>query len=119
MSLISGIVDVATTGIDAENFLPDAGKILSGKPEQNVWNCFSSGDEKFHVGTWDSQAGEWTVSYSENEFCLILEGESVISDKDGHQKTVKAGDQFVMPAGFEGTWSVPSYCKKIYVVYEA
>ncbi|QSP95013.1 DUF861 domain-containing protein [Marinobacter salinisoli] len=119
MSQITSIFDVTTTGITAENYLPDAAKILSGKPEQNVWNGFSSRDEKFHVGTWDSQAGEWTISYSEDEFCLILEGESVISDKDGNQKTVKAGDQFVIPAGFEGTWSVPSYCKKIYVIYEA
>ncbi|MFO7528695.1 MAG: cupin domain-containing protein [Marinobacter sp.] len=119
MSQVKDIVDVTTTGISAETYLPDAEKILSGKPKQNVWNSFSSSDEKFHVGIWDAQAGEWAISYSEEEFCLILEGESVISDKDGHQKTVKAGDQFVIPAGFEGTWSVPSYCKKIYVIYEA
>lgn len=119
MKKITDILSVSTQGVEAESFLPDAEKIRSGDPKQTVWNLFSSADQKFHVGTWDSQAGSWSVSYTEEEFCLILEGESVIIDQDGHEKTVTAGDQFVVPAGFSGTWSVPEYCKKVYVVYEA
>lgn len=119
MKTIFDFKDVVTDGVDAETYLPDDEKIIAGKPEQNIWNVFSSKDQKFHVGTWDSKAGEWKVSYTEEEFCLILEGESVITDSEGNQKTVKAGDQFVVPAGFEGTWSVPEYCKKVYVIYEA
>jgi uncharacterized cupin superfamily protein len=29
--------------------------------------------------------------------------ESIQTDRNGQQKTVQAGDQFVMPAGFKGT----------------
>jgi uncharacterized cupin superfamily protein len=119
MKLISDLKTISTDGIEADNYLPDAEKIITGQPEQNVWNAFSSSDQKFHVGTWDSKAGEWKVSYTEEEYCLILEGESVITDSKGNQKIVKAGDQFVVPAGFEGSWSVPEYCKKVYVIYEA
>lgn len=119
MKFVTDIKTVNTNGIEAETYLPAAEKTVQGKPEQTIWNCFSSPDEKFSVGTWDSQAGEWKVSYSEDEFCLILEGESVIKDSQGRERTVKSGDQFVIPAGFQGTWCVPHYCKKVYVIYEA
>ena len=117
MKTIKSILSIQTEWVEKESFSPDADKIISGQPTQNVWNAYSSSDEKFSAGIWDAQAGEWKVHYTEDEFCIILEGESVITDKNGDQKTVKAGDRFVMPAGFQGTWQVASYCKKIYVVY--
>ena len=113
------IQDLNTQSVQAETYLPDAEKIKQGSPEQNVWNLFSSKDEKFHAGVWDAQAGAWTVSYDEDEFCYILAGESIIHDERGQTKTVKAGDYFTVAAGFKGTWEVPEYCKKIYVIYEA
>ncbi|GLQ30826.1 hypothetical protein GCM10007876_13050 [Litoribrevibacter albus] len=116
---IQSIKDVSADNIPADNYLPDDEKILSGRPEQNVWNVFSSKDDKFHTGIWDAQAGHWKVSYTEDEYCVILGGESIIHDADGNTKRVKQGDHFVIPAGFQGTWEVPSYCKKIYVIYEA
>lgn len=115
---IENIRDLGTDGVEVENYLPAEEKIISGKPVQNVWNMFSSKDEKFNVGVWDSEAGCWTVSYDEDEFCLILEGESIIHDQQGNTKVVKAGDQFTVPAGFSGRWEVPAYCKKVYVIYQ-
>jgi uncharacterized protein len=102
-----------------ETYLPSDEKIVSGKPEQTLWNNYSSSDDKFHVGVWDSKAGRWNINYTEYEFCHILEGESIIHDKNGTKLSIKAGDQFVIPAGFSGDWEVPNYCKKIYVIYEA
>jgi len=116
---IDKLIDVNQQNAEKEVYLPDQEKIAAGNPEQGIWNVFSSKDEKFNAGIWDSQAGKWQVSYSEDEYCVILEGESIIHDKDGNTKTVKAGDHFMVPAGFSGHWEVPSYCKKIYVVYEA
>lgn len=105
--------------VEKESYLPSEDKLLSGQPQQNLWNNYSSSDDKFHCGVWDSKAGRWKVSYTEHEFCHILEGSSVIIDLDGNERTVEAGDQFVVPAGFEGEWQVDEYCKKVYVVYEA
>ncbi|OZG74435.1 transcriptional regulator [Hahella sp. CCB-MM4] len=119
MKTVDDIASVKTEGVTSETYLPDPSKLISGQPTQTLWNNFSSPDNKFHVGIWDSQAGEWAVNYSEQEFCLILEGESVIHDEQGGQRSVKAGDQFYIPAGFKGRWEVPEYCKKIYVIYEA
>lgn len=119
MKTISDISTISENGIVPETYLPSAEKIVTGSPQQSLWNNYSSNDGKFHAGIWSSAAGEWQVSYSEDEYCHILEGESVITDANGESRTVKAGEHFMVPAGFHGTWKVPSYCKKIYVIYEA
>ncbi len=41
------------------------------------------------------------------------------SQDQGRAKTLRAGDRFVIPAGFKGTWEVLEACRKIYVVFEA
>ena len=38
---------------------------------------------------------------------------------DADAVTVSAGESFVIPRGFVGTWEVVQPTKKIYVVYEA
>jgi len=105
--------------VNKETYLPDEEKIIHGQPQQNLWNTYSSSDDKFHCGIWDSKAGRWKVHYTEHEFCHILEGSSTIIDADGNEREVNAGDQFIIPAGFEGEWQVDDYCKKVYVIYEA
>lgn len=119
MKTTHDIVTLNSGDVEKESFLPAPEKIISGNPQQSVWNLYSSADAKFHCGVWDAQAGQWRINYTEDEYCMILEGESVITDEQGNARTVKAGDQFVIPSGFKGTWMVPVYCKKTYVVYEA
>jgi uncharacterized protein len=58
------------------------------------------------------------VNYTEMEYCEILEGVSVIRDEAGNDKVLRAGDRFVIPSGFKGTWEVVEPCRKIYVAYE-
>ncbi|MCF1426883.1 MAG: cupin domain-containing protein [Shewanella sp.] len=94
------------------------GKLIKGNPEQIVNNQYSSPCGQFHSGTWQSGPGKWNVNYTEHEFCDILEGLSIIQDKTGNSLTVAAGDKFVIPAGFQGTWEVVDQCKKIYVIFE-
>ena len=48
-----------------------------------------------------------------------MQGVSVLRDDQGRAKTLRAGDRFVIPAGFKGTWEVLEACRKIYVVFEA
>jgi uncharacterized protein len=62
--------------------------------------------------------GKWRVSYTEEEYCQILHGVSVITGDDGNAITVRAGDRFVIPRGFAGTWEVIETTKKLYVIYE-
>ncbi|WP_263145961.1 cupin domain-containing protein [Pseudomonas sp. RIT-PI-AD] len=115
---IEQIIDFAQAGTPAETYRPVAEKILKGDPEQSVRNHYSSPCGQFGAGIWEGAVGQWTVNYSEHEYCEILQGVSVLRDRDGGAKTLRAGDRFVIPAGFSGTWEVLEPCRKVYVVFE-
>ncbi|MBY5992541.1 cupin domain-containing protein [Ferrimonas balearica] len=103
---------------EVEEYRPAEEKRVKGAPLNRLWNHYSDPSQQFHAGVWQSEPGCWKVSYSEHEFCQILEGESVIRDEQGNERTVKAGERFVIPAGFVGEWEVIETCKKIYVLFE-
>ncbi len=90
----------------------DASKLLAGSPQQMTVNQFTNARGNFFVGVWGSDAGTWRVSYSEDEFCTILEGEAILTDKDGHAEHLKAGDSFTIASGFCGTWQTIGSVKK-------
>lgn len=98
--------------------LTDAGKCVRGQPMQRTWHHFTSEDEKFFAGVWEAEPGCWRVSYTENEFCQILSGRSILRDSEGREKPLEAGDNFTIPKGFEGQWEVLETTRKIYVIYE-
>jgi len=98
-------------------YLPEE-KRLVGNPKQTVWMQYTDPSQKFFVGIWQGEVGKWKISYTEEEECLMLEGTCIITDKQGVAVTVKTGDRFVMPRGFEGTWEVVTPSKKTFVVYE-
>jgi uncharacterized cupin superfamily protein len=101
-----------------EYFLaPD--KLLEGNPKQSVWMKYTDSTNRFFVGTWSSEVGKWKISYTEEEYCELLEGRSVIADAAGNSVTVSTGDAFVIPRGFVGTWEVVLPTRKKFVIYEA
>lgn len=115
---IKNIVDFAAPARDSVGYMPKAEAVLSGNPEQTVHTHFSSPCGQLAAGVWEGARGQWSVNFTENEYCEILEGVSVIRDADGTAKTVRAGDRFLIPAGFKGTWEVVEACKKIFVSVE-
>lgn len=112
------VVDLGQDGPPGESYRPDAARILAGDPVQSVSNRFSSIDGRFNCGIWDCQPGKWRVSFSENEFCQLLAGIVLVEGDDGSHHRFVAGDAFVMPAGFTGTWEVVEPARKYYAVYE-
>ncbi len=98
-------------------FLPTE-KLIDGNPRQTVWQQYTDPSGKFFAGAWQSEVGKWRISYTEEEYCQILHGVSVITDAVGNGVTVKAGDRFVIPRGFVGSWEVIEPTKKLYVIYE-
>jgi uncharacterized cupin superfamily protein len=101
-----------------EYFLPSE-KLIAGNPKQCVWQHYTDASGKFFAGLWRSEVGKWRISYTEEEYCQILQGISVIADTAGNAVTVAAGDSVVVPRGFVGTWEVIEPTQKIYVIYEA
>lgn len=93
-------------------------KRLAGNPKQQVWLQYTDPSGRFFAGVWASGPGKWKVAYTEEEYCEILAGESVITDDTGDAATVRAGDRFVVPRGFTGTWEVVAATRKVFVIFE-
>ena len=112
------LVSFNTPVKDGETYRPPADRILSGDPLQTVWELFTSEDGRFHSGIWESKPGKWRCIFTESEFCHILSGVLVVVGDDGHTATYRAGDAFLSPAGFTGTWEVVETVRKQYAFYE-
>src|ERR1700743_1435768 len=93
------VLDRFHTGESAN---PSHEKILGGYPRVRVSNQYSDAPGEFFCGIWTSTAGKWRVRYTEHEFCVIIEGRIRIESASGEKYELKAGDAFVVPAGFEG-----------------
>ncbi len=96
----------------------DPVKVLAGAPQATVANHYSDPSQQFHCGIWASTPGKWRVSYSEHEFCHLLEGRIRLTGSDGVSVEFAAGDAFVVPAGFAGTWETLEAARKYYAIYE-
>ncbi len=99
-------------------YRPAEDRIVNGNPVQLAQNLFQSADGRFNSGIWSSEPGTWRVVFTETEFCHVLEGVIVVRGDDGSEATFRAGDAFLTPAGFNGTWEVVQTAKKFYAVYE-
>lgn len=104
---------------DRDDYHAAEEKRVKGNPQQTTWNYFSDNSNQFHTGVWQGEVGCWKVSYTEFEYCEILEGKSILRDSDGNEQVLEVGTKFVIPAGFEGEWEVLETCKKIYVIFES
>ena len=98
-------------------FLP-AEKLIQGNPKQSVALHYTDPSKQFVVGVWRSEPGKWHIKYTEEEYCHMLEGKSIITSESGPAVTLVAGDEFVVPAGFVGTWEVVVASAKRFVIYE-
>lgn len=104
--------------VAAEESAPAAERVLHGAPRTAVQNHFSDPSAQFFAGTWSSSVGKWRVSYTEHEFCHLLEGRVVLAADDGREWRFGPGDAWVIPAGFSGTWETVEPAKKRYAIFE-
>lgn len=93
-------------------------KLIDGDPRQTVWTLYSDASEQFLVGIWRSEPGTWRIHYTEHEYCHMLSGESIVTNHLGHAVRVVAGESFVVPQGFIGTWQVLQTTTKRFVIYQ-
>lgn len=93
---------------------PDPAKVIAGDPVFSTWNLEER--DGLYCGIWESTPGTWRISYDEWEYCRILFGHSVITEVGGAAFEARAGDSFVIPPGFQGTWQVVEITRKDYVI---
>lgn len=104
--------------VEEQRSRPEPGRLISGSPELSVWNHYADPSGQFFAGVWAAGRGCWRIAYSEYEFCLLLQGRVRLSASDGRSWEFGAGDSFVVPAGFQGTWEVIEDCRKLYALFE-
>jgi len=98
---------------------PAAARLLSGSPRLTAWNHYSDPSQQFFAGVWSATRGCWRIQYTEHEFCHLLEGRVVLTSTTGERWEFIAGDSFVVPSGFSGSWEVLEDCRKLYAIFEA
>lgn len=93
-------------------------KLISGAPQHTVHNYYDDPTGQYRAGLWQSTEGQWQAFSGRNEFCHMLSGRVRLTDREGNAKTFVAGDSFVIPPDFDGTWEVLEEARKIYVIFE-
>lgn len=106
------------TGAEGADTPISLDRVISGKPMESVENLFTNTKENFFCGVWSSTEGKWNLNYTEDEFCYLISGRAVLTDEEGHQEILSAGDAFVIPAGYKGSWETIGHAKKFYAIYE-
>jgi uncharacterized cupin superfamily protein len=73
----------------------------------------------FESGFWADPAPRTApIAYEEDELCVLLAGKVRITDEDGETQTYEAGDAFVIPCGFRGTWETVEPVRKFYATHK-
>jgi hypothetical protein len=94
-------------------------RLLAGRPKESGYNFYTDDTKQLIAGVWECTPGmAEIVDFPYDEFCILLEGSVVITDASGHKETYGPGDGFVIPKGFNGTWSMPVTVRKYYVIFE-
>lgn len=101
-------------GLTPEITRPDPSRVLAGDPVHSTWNIEDS--DGLYCGMWQSTPGKWTINYTEWEYVHIHAGHSILTDQDGNQTHLKAGDSWIIRPGFQGTWEVVETTLKDYVI---
>jgi uncharacterized protein len=116
---MTDIIVMRTAGKSApevEKSQADPAKLLRGEYKMKTWNHFTGEDGRLYCGIWESTPGKVAIDYKEWEFCHFIEGKAIIANEDGRRWTLKAGDGFIIPAGFKGTWETIEKVRKHYVI---
>ena len=92
--------------------------LISGDVRHKVRNYYDDSSKQYRAGIWQSTAGKWHAFSGRNEFCHMLAGRVRLSDRAGNSKIFVAGDSFVIPPEFDGTWEVLEDARKLYVIFE-
>lgn len=123
------LIAMTRTGITPEVSRPDPAKVVAGDPIHTTWNIEERQASKaqgqtphgadrgmLYAGLWHTTEGEWRVDYHEWEYIRILEGVSILTDEQGHETRLAAGQSHIIRPGFKGTWRCVEPTLKDYVI---
>ena len=96
----------------------DAADFASKLPSQHTHVYYSNDSLGLYVGVWDTtDMVEIGGPYECDEFMWLLEGKADIkNNKTGAIETVKAGEAFIIPKGYDCQWQQVGYLRKFFVI---
>jgi uncharacterized cupin superfamily protein len=108
-----------TTGMTSCQLVPDESIISGHGHQERIHNFFVSAGGAFTVGVWESTPCKDRCVYDVDEACFIIQGKVVMTDEvDGVSWTFGAGDCFVIPKGFAGTWETVETVRKFHFIHD-
>ena len=110
------ILSLQTETAETEAFAPTPDRLVSGHPKGETRNAYESADGRKYFGEWSCSKGAWRVSYSEWEYCRILEGNARLTGDDGSVVEIGPGGNLIIEPGFEGVWENLTPVRKLYVI---
>lgn len=96
----------------------DPARILDGAPQSTYRVLYTSKSGDLTAGIYECTAGKWTTSYTEDEFCTLIEGRLRMTSDDGQVQEFVAGESFLIPSGYKGVWEPLTNLRKYFVIYE-
>lgn len=93
---------------------------VSDIPLQHSHEYFEDEGQGLYVGVWDTtDMIEVAGPYACDEFMYLLQGEATIRNcETGEMETVKAGQPFVIPKGYNCQWHQSGYLRKFFLISE-
>lgn len=115
-------IKFSATGPEGWAAAPDTAletaELLSGAPLGADHAYFTNDKQGIRAGIWRaSPYTEFYEDYPATEFMYILEG-SVTLESDDFSETYRAGDAFLVPKGFRGTWKQEQAMLKYYIMID-
>jgi uncharacterized cupin superfamily protein len=83
-----------------------------------VLEGYSSENGAFTTGTWTHPRGIFPAEFNYDEVCVLLEGHVRLTSETGFTAEFKAGETFVIPKGFKGTWETLEPVRKHYIIFD-
>jgi uncharacterized cupin superfamily protein len=112
---MADIIILGTQG-PSEAASPDPARLISGEYKTRTYSQYEGEEGRLYAGIWESTPGKMRISYDEWEFCHIISGVVVLTNDVGQGWRLKAGDAFIIPPGFTGTWETVEAVRKHYVI---
>jgi uncharacterized cupin superfamily protein len=88
---------------------------VAGLQQISARELFSGG---FVVDVWETQDGGTLLlkNYPFDQFVHVLSGNTTLKSNDGSLRSFVAGESFVIPKGFNGTWTVSKGFREMLII---
>lgn len=110
--------DGSPLGMEPCRYIADETIITGHDHAEAVRNYFMTADGHFTAGVWESTPCKDRCDYDVDEACFLLSGVVHVVADDGAEWTFRAGDCFVIPAGFKGTWETVETMRKFHFIHD-